>query len=109
MRTSRPSKRSDCLRMPRNIRLTSLRFLPSRLRRIPIGEPRRRHQARCTMLHMMMNRGTLVLFCIGLTIALAAGQEDEHVATEIPVHVASITRTILRAYVAAYGMVEPEP
>jgi membrane fusion protein (multidrug efflux system) len=52
---------------------------------------------------------TVTLLSIGLAIATAGDQEDEHVATEIPVHVGHITQTTLRAYVAAYGMVEPEP
>jgi membrane fusion protein (multidrug efflux system) len=52
---------------------------------------------------------SVTVFCIGVGIAAAFGQEEEQGVTEVPVHVGQITRATLRAYVEAYGMVEPEP
>jgi membrane fusion protein (multidrug efflux system) len=51
----------------------------------------------------------VIILFIGLAITVVLGQEEEQVVTEVPVHVGQITRATLRAYVAAYGMVEPEP
>src|SRR5712692_9230109 len=52
---------------------------------------------------------TLTVLFIGLGLAAAFGQEEEQAVTEVPVRVGKITRATLRAYVATYGMVEPEP
>ncbi|MFH1070761.1 MAG: efflux RND transporter periplasmic adaptor subunit [Candidatus Glassbacteria bacterium] len=40
---------------------------------------------------------------------LVKPEEEAGVVTEVAVHVGKITRTTLRAYVTAYGTVEPEP
>jgi membrane fusion protein (multidrug efflux system) len=59
----------------------------------------------------------LILF-IGVSAALTwlvwfrpvkAAEEEKKPEAEVPVHVGKITRTTLKSYVTAYGMVEPEP
>jgi len=57
----------------------------------------------------------IVIFALaGLTLLvwsklIKQGEEEAEVVTEVAVHIGKITRTTLRAYVTAYGMVEPEP
>ncbi|MBI3798755.1 MAG: efflux RND transporter periplasmic adaptor subunit [Deltaproteobacteria bacterium] len=61
------------------------------------------------MYHKVITSLTVTVLCIGLGIVAVCSQEEEQVVTEVPVRVGQITRATLRAYVAAYGMVEPEP
>jgi membrane fusion protein (multidrug efflux system) len=61
------------------------------------------------MYQKVITQFTLTVLFLGLGIAAAFGQEEEQVVTEVPVRVGSITRATLRAYVGAYGLVEPEP
>jgi hypothetical protein len=65
-----------------------------------------------------VRRTTLVIAVIAILAALVAvvllrsgkaPAEDASVETEVAVHIAKITRTTLRAYVMAYGVVEPAP
>ena len=65
-----------------------------------------------------MRRTTLAIAVIAVLAALVAvvwlrsgraSEEEASVETDVAVHVAKITRTTLRAYVTAYGVVEPAP
>jgi membrane fusion protein, multidrug efflux system len=66
----------------------------------------------------MMKKTLVALVAVLAVVAVAillwrrsagAGEEESAAPTEVAVHVAKITRSTLRAWVTAYGVVEPEP
>jgi membrane fusion protein (multidrug efflux system) len=67
---------------------------------------------------MKMSRPLLALVLVGILAALGGlvwwgggggAREEAAVETDVAVHVGKITRQTLRAWVTAYGVVEPEP